>query len=361
MNIVFFVAGMNGGGAERTIASLANHYVKQGECVSIFVIGEGASFYSLDDRVNYIRLKLDEKDLVKNSTIKNMFLYAKCLKNQVPSDTDVVVAFDCRLAVVAKLALKKRVRVIGSERGNPYITKKGLQKRIPVMLSGLVDGFIFQTNGARAFYPKRTQDKSVVIPNGVFLNISQENTQDYCERDKAVCVTGNLRKMKRHDLIIEAFANAVKEFPDYKLHIYGEGEMESLIREQIASRHLQQSVYLHGKEKNVQKVLESSRIFLLASDYEGMPNGLIEAMACGCACIATDCNFGPGELIQNEKNGILIPVNDVDAMARGMTRLMSDEVYAKKLAQNARQINHTHALNEIAERYYAYFSDVLCK
>lgn len=361
MNIVFFVSGMNKGGAERVISSLSNYYIQNNDNVSIIIIGNEDSSYFLDNRVYLIKMNFDFSILYKNSSLKNMILYIKKLKDIIPGDTEILVAFDCRLAVVAKIACSAKVKIIGSERGNPYITKKGLKKRLFVLMSNILDGFVFQTQGAMKFYPKLIQKKGIVIPNGVFIKPTNACFNNYNKRNNIICATGNLRAMKRHDLLINAFEYANKINPNFKLLIYGDGEKKDKILNMIKEKKLQDKILLLGQNDDISEVLSRSKIFVLASDYEGMPNGLIEAMACGCACIATDCDFGPRELIKNNENGILVSVGNETELGKAILLLMNDLHYAEMIAKNAEKINLTHSQKIIAEKYYSYFEYVLNK
>ena len=87
--------------------------------------------------------------------------------------------------------------------------------------------------------------------------------------------------------------------------------------------------------KNILNELSKNRIFILASDYEGMPNGLIEAMACGCVCISRNCKFGPEEIIDSEENGILVKSDSEVDIAKALIRVIDDEVFAAELSNNA--------------------------
>ncbi|MBO4392671.1 MAG: glycosyltransferase, partial [Clostridia bacterium] len=313
-HIVFLTYSMQNGGTERVVSALANDFTTRGDKVTIVLLDEEKTpGYALDERIKLIYLSLGRLSKNKLQSVANMLreikAFRRCFRDIKP---DVVVAFKCKYAVMAKIASLK-TRVIGSERSNP---NRPSHKVSPWLrrLTVFTDGYIFQTQGARALYPKRTAAKSVVIPNGVFLNIPKE-IPTYESRRKVIVSTGRLIKHKRYDLIVEAFAELNKRVPEYQLHIFGKGKEEKSIVSKIKETGVEDSAFLMGVTSDIAGELLSDRIFILASDYEGMPNGLIEAMACGCACVSTDCDFGPSELIVDGENGSLVQKGSKERLA----------------------------------------------
>lgn len=356
MNILFLYGSMGKGGAERVIASLSNLLVDMGDTVNIAVSGGDGSAYPLDKRVGFHCLSVARASKSAAQAGGNLLRKMRAIRDVVKTlSPDVVVAFEPQLAVLAKLACPK-AKVIGSERSNPYLARTGLRKKLFVKLSWLADGFVFQTAGARGFYPKRTQKKSAIIPNGVFVRVP--DMVDYAAREKAVCTTGSLRAVKRHDLLISAFAEMHRVCPEYALHIYGDGPLRATLQQQIETLGLADSVTLMGNTADVGAVLTRHRIFVLSSDHEGMPNGLIEAMACGCACVSTDCNFGPSELVQSGENGVLVPIGDAKQMADALVTIAQDNALGTKLANNAQAIARELSPEQIAKRFRTYFETV---
>lgn len=357
MNILFLYGSMGKGGAERVIASLSNLLVGMGDTVNIAVLGGGESAYPLVESVGFHNLGVARKSQNAAEAGGNLLRKLRAIRGAVKTlSPDVIVAFEPQLAVLAKIACP-RSKVIGSERSNPYLARRGLRKKLFVKLSALTDGFVFQTEGARGFYPKRTQKKSAIIPNGVFVTVP-EAALPYREREKAICTTGSLRAVKRHDLLIAAFAEMRQTCPDYTLHIYGDGPLRETLQKQIEKLGLSDCVTLAGNVADVGAALTQHRIFVLTSDHEGMPNGLIEALACGCACVSTDCDFGPSELVKNGENGLLISTGDANAIAKALIALAQDEEAAETIALSAQEIAERLSPMQIAKRFRAYFESV---
>ncbi len=354
MHILFLYGSMKKGGAERVIASLSNRFVALGDKVTVAVLDGTDSAYELDARVNFLPLGIaqDSENPLQAAwnQIRKMRAVKAVYRREKP---DVLVAFDVQLAALAKLAVP-RARVVGSERANPYLARRGLRWKLFVKLSALLDGFVFQTQGAKGFYPKKTQEKSAVIPNGVFCRLPEE-IPSYSARTPSVCATGSLRHVKRYDLLLDAFARVSVPLT---LHIYGEGALMEKLKAQAESLGISDRVVFEGNCADVAQKLITHRLFVLSSDHEGMPNGLMEALACGCACVSTDCNFGPSELIRDGENGLLVPCGDAVALAQAIERLASDEGLGGAVSSAARGILTTHAPHVIANRFKEYFENI---
>ena len=115
-----------------------------------------------------------------------------------------------------------------------------------------------------------------------------------------------------------------------------------------------------GWSNDIISDLLNNKIFILTSDYEGMPNGLIEAMACGCTCISRDCKFGPAEIIDNEEDGLLIDSDSADDFAKAMIRVIEDESLAKKMSLNAyEKIKNKFNEKVMIKSFYEYINEVI--
>jgi len=197
------------------------------------------------------------------------------------------------------------------------------------------DGFIFQTDEAKDCLKDVITCESVVIPNPVnevFLNkkISKKRNHD-------IVTVGRLESPKNQKLLIDSF-NLIKDtYQDYNLRIYGPGSLKETLEKQIDTLQLNDRVFLMGNSDDVARDIIDACMFVLSSDYEGMPNALMEAMALGLPCISTDCPCGgPKYLIQNNENGVLVPVNDAEKMAEAMRKILNDSAFAKKIGENAK-------------------------
>lgn len=145
---------------------------------------------------------------------------------------------------------------------------------------------------------------------------------------------GRLEPQKNFPMLIKAFSEFRKEENDYKLVIYGEGRERRNIENLIRELHLENTVLLPGRNKDVLNCIRDCAAFILSSDYEGMPNALIEAMCMGMPVISTDCpSGGPRELIHNGENGLLVEVNNVKDMKKAMQKITDNR--SRTLGENA--------------------------
>ena len=159
------------------------------------------------------------------------------------------------------------------------------------------------------------------------------------DREKKIVAVGRVDANKNHEMIIKAFAEIASAYPDYKLIIYGEGELRQKLIEFAADLGLEGRVELPGSIANVADAIHKASVFVLSSYSEGMPNTLLEAMALGIPVISTDCPpGGPGELIDHGENGLLTPPGDCNRLAENLQKLLDNIDYAKKMGENASKV-----------------------
>lgn len=348
MKIAFVYGSLTGGGAERVISNLANRISEDYE-VSIIIFSDADSAYKLNNNIKLIRPVKFYKGTSVIERIEGFLYRCRFLRENI-KNYDCVISFDTLLATQCKL-VSPTTKVIGSERANPFFAKK-FKERLTIHLSCILNGFVFQTKGASMFYPKGIRDKSCIIPNAFWgKNIILPKYED---RDNCICASGRITAVKRYDLIIEAFEKVKEIHPEYYLKIYGAGDKEDEIRKLIKEKGMTESVTLMGWSDDIISELLKNKIFILASDYEGMPNGLIEAMACGCSCISRDCNFGPAEIIDNEKNGLLVDSDLAKDFTAAIVRVIEDKTFAEKISVDANakiraKFSETSMINKFCE------------
>ena len=358
MKICFLWGSMGIGGAERVISSLSNTFVQNDDEVCILVSDSNPSKYILDKKVKYITLGMSGENTTLVQTAKSAIKKISLIKAKMRQlDPDIIIAFHVKLAILAKVACPNRV-VIGSERSNPYKTRISNREKLIVQLSSFLNGFVFQTKGARNFYPRTVQKKSAVIPNAISISVPAD-LQKYQERSKQIVFVGRLKKEKRVDLLLKAFEAISSKHSEYHLLIYGEGREKEYLVELAKKKALANKVFFMGFTDDVATVLSKSRIFVLSSDEEGMPNTLIEAMACGCACVSTDCNFGPSELINNGVNGMLVETGNDVQIANALDKILSDERFGEYLSNNAKLISKELSMDAVAQKYKTYFTSLI--
>ena len=214
----------------------------------------------------------------------------------------------------------------------------------------MCDGVIFQTDRAAKFYSDLIECESKVIHNAVGNEwVYHEYPRDNIRN--TISAIGRLCDQKDYVTLIQAFEIVHRVYRDYNLEIYGEGPDKAKIENLIEYLNLQNCVMLKGVCKNAIQRIADTRMFVLSSKYEGMPNALMEAMGVGLPVISTDCPNGPAELIENGINGMLVPVGDVQTLAKAIIYLIENPKKAEAMGKNARTILKTHSIETQANKY----------
>ena len=364
MKIAFFYGNLLRGGAQRVISELANKFAEWGDEAILLTLDDGKSGYCLDPRVEVCGLKVagDSKNKLQSAErfIKTLTTLRRWHREERP---DVVVCFSTHLNLQLMAALwgiSNRCRIITSERANPSVRKTGLLSVIELKVIENVDGFIFQTERVSRLFSEKLRNKGRVIHNGMFSEEIPEKVIDFSNRDmKKICAVGRIDEQKAYDVMLTAFAIFHSTHSEHILTIYGDGKDEEEIKALAEELGLGQNVIFHGNRPDAVKLIKDAGMFVMTSRYEGMPNALLEAMACGIPCVCTDCDFGPAELIEDGASGLLVPVDDVRAVAAAMTRIADEPGLAQRLSQGALEVRQTHSREEICRQYHSYIEQVL--
>lgn len=351
--ILFHLNCFEQGGAERVVSNLVNNLVSDEYDIIVATQWQGEVEFPLDERVRRIHVGLRGEDERKKRLIKIMLRF-KYLRDLIKEERpDVVISFTRRpnyRALISTLGLK--VPVIPAVRQDPksYYNSIADKLLIPVLYP-MAAGCVFQTVEQMESFPKELRRRSEVILNPVnekyvnagCANAKKENEVNPVNREKTVVQSGRIVDFKNQTMLLRAFLKVHEKHPDYDLKIYGgdsfDGtweKLEAIIKENNA----EEFIHLMGPSDSLEKELPKSCVYAFSSDYEGMPNALIEAMVLGMPVVATDCPCGgPRTLICHEQNGLLIPVGDENAMAKAVNRLIEDKDLAEKLGAEARKVS----------------------
>jgi len=341
--ILFHLNCFEQGGAERVVSNLVNNLVSDEYDVIAATQWQGEVEFALDERVRRIHVGLKEEDEGKNRLVK-ILLRFKYLRDLIREEKpDVVISFTRRpnyRALISAWGLK--VPVIPAVRQDPksYYNSFADKLLIP-LLYPMAAGCVFQTAEQMESFPKGLCKRSEIILNPV--NAKYVNAAYPIYREKTVVQSGRIVDFKNQAMLLRAFLKVHEKHPDYDLKIYGgdsfDGTWENL-EMIIRKNHAEEFIHLMGPSDSLEKELPRASVYAFSSDYEGMPNALIEAMALGMPVVATDCPCGgPRTLICHEQNGLLIPVGDEKAMADAVNRLIEDRELAEKLGAKARKIS----------------------
>lgn len=345
MKITILISALSGGGAERVTCNLANYLSDVGHDVEILSMGEAVAAEPLRERVMY-------QSLLRNEEKRNFLLNngKRILRLRRYMKKQTVDAYVVMLPVTTELMLRfsklTKAPIIASERNDPTVYSRKTQKALS-SLAHRASGWVFQTVDAQSWYEPHIKNVfHRVIPNAINPSFLRDPYEG--EREKVIIGAGRLNEQKNFPLLISSFARVADKFPEYKLRIYGKGALLDSLKGLAEEKGVGDRVEFPGYVPDMPERLEKASMFVLSSDYEGMPNALMEAMASGLPCVSTDCGGGGARfLIQDGENGLLVPQRDEKAMAEAMERILSDDAFAKSLGENARKLQETLAPDKI--------------
>lgn len=339
MKIMICIGQLCKGGAERVVSNLSN-YLSNNNDVTLVIFRKTKIEYKIDNNVKVI--ELDEKEKTKFKIIRNINRFIKLNKIIKKGKYDITLSFLPKPSYIVLLLKKiRKNKVIVSVRNDPKIEYKSLLNKILMKwLYPTADGFVFQTNEAKNYFSSKIQNKSEIILNSINQDFLVDKPFDGV-RDKVIVSVGRLEQQKNQLLLIKAFGLINKKFPDYKLIIYGDGSLKAKLEKEIFKLNLTKFIELPGVENNIKSKIYKASLFVLSSDYEGLPNSLIEAMVLGVPCISTNCPCGgPKELIDDEKNGFLTEVNNVKMLAEKIEAILSGKFDLQKISINANNLKY---------------------
>ncbi|WP_311516627.1 glycosyltransferase family 4 protein [uncultured Anaerococcus sp.] len=352
MKIAFYINAIHEGGAERVMVNLANDFVNRGDEIILITSFKDNWEYPYSDKIKRYVLEENPASFSKiKRNINRVKELRKILKNERP---DCLVSFMAEpnyRAIVASLGLDNKILI--SVRNDPEKEYSGIIERfLGKNLLPLADGCVFQTKEAQEWFPKKLQRKSKIIYNTVkddFFNI-QRNVEE-----NTVVTCGRLEEQKNHKMLIDAFELVVKKCKDAKLFIYGEGSLRNELQNIIDEKELSNNIKLCGNSKDIPGVLRSADVFVLSSDYEGMPNALMEALAAGVPSISTDCPCGgPRMLIDNYKNGILTTPGNHEELGKALLQIIGNLSLKNKFSIESKNKAEVYRSSTISDMWYNY-------
>lgn len=357
MRVTYFIGSTTGGGAEHVMCELATYMSEHGHESTILTVTETEHSYPIGTRVHKATIDIKHRiPFAKSRLIIKMFkLFIFILKNK----TDMYVVF-LPETIKALMLFRPLIKVpiVVSERNNPSSYTEKTKKSM-VSEFNKADGVVYQTENAKRFYAENNsgQKNVIIIPNAITGKLPEVYTG---KRTNKIVSVGRFKEQKNFPLLIQAYAKVLSSFPDLQLVIYGEGELKKQYIKLCEVLNISDKVSFPGFVDNVTEKIKDASLFVLSSDYEGMPNALIEAMAVGLPCISTDCDGGGARfLIDSGKNGILVPVRNPDALAEGICSVISDNVYASKIGSEARKIRDKLSEENIYSVWMKYLESVV--
>lgn len=351
MKFIFMLPNMGAGGAERVVSILSRALVENGVTADIVMLLSTDVRYELHEKVGLIPMNTGSLSTMER--IKRLRQYFVEQKRQYGQVVAVPFQHNClKYALMAAVGLG--VRVVACERNDPNQKGRSLKARLAANIPYLLaDRCVFQTPDARDYYVKAVRKKGKVIENPLVLS---DDLKWRGHDSNRIVSVGRLDPQKNQKMLIDAFSAFHQKHPDYVLDIYGEGALKPELQAQIEGLGLQESVFLRGYASDIHERLTDARMFVLSSDYEGMSNALMEALAIGVPVVTTDHPIGGARmLIENGVNGLMTPVGDSAALSHAMDRLISQPEFAEALGSNGVEIRKRLDVNRIMEQWLLLF------
>lgn len=379
LQLIFAISQLKGGGAEHVMISLANYMFAKGHEVQMIVTNQkskNSDCIGLNPNINVIFLEdnitnisskrisvrtinffckffetlgLKVPHILSQKAFKN--IYGKHVKEarkvlETKEGSTVIVFLQPANQIMLKACDDIDIRLVISERGDPiryFKTRYAnffLKKYYPT-----VHGAVFQTPEAMEQYTTISTSNKCIIPNPISTRLPEPYLGD---REKVIVNFCRLARQKNLPLLIDAFEIFCESHDGYILEIIGDGELREELCEYIRTKKHADRIRLINHMDEVHLRIRKYAMFVSSSDYEGMSNSMLEAMAIGLPVICTDCPIGGARfIIKDHDNGILVPVNNAVCLANAMGELADDEELSHKISINSIKVREEQSIDKI--------------
>ena len=342
MRIAILSHGASGGGSERVCTLIANSLVEKGYEVFFYAIHSDKREYYIDERVHYVYGDCQGKN-------KGIRFIKRVLKLRHFLRKEHIDAFISFIYEEGLAAYKNRkIRKIFSLRNDPNRIQQSKKKLIESLYAD-ADQVVFQTEDAKNFFDQSISSHGVVIPNPILDNLP---TWDKDDHRKEIIAAGRLSKQKNFNMLLRAFASFSRTHEDYDLVICGEGNLLGELQALAKELGVSDKVRFPGHVEDLHERMVKSAIYVSSSDFEGLSNSMLEALAIGIPTICTDCPIGGARAyIKDGENGYLVPVNDSDSLSKKMSALADDENLCRSFSAQSQKIKDELSTLAICNRW----------
>lgn len=353
--IAFANHSLANGGAERVISLLSSHFAEAGY-ITLLICNIKADWeYPVSKNVQRFFLNENTSKFRPIAAIQRIWrLRQICKKERV----EVLVGFMSMSEYSVYATCGIRTKNIISIRNDPDMLYPGHMKKMYTrFLLSKADGAVFQTEEAKNWFPNKLQKKSTIIFNPIGESFYQKAHKPV---PNLLVATGRLHAQKNYPMLLSAFAIVRNDINDAHLEIYGKGYLEKELKNLTEKLKLGNSVVFKGQTDDIPSALSKADVFVLASNFEGMPNSLMEAMAMGIPCVATDSPCGGSRmLIGKSQRGILVPVNDKNAFAHAIVTLLKQKDLKNQLGNEAKEFATRFSLKNVAKEWESYIFQLI--
>ena len=352
MNIIYVIEDYSeNGGVERIVSDKANtlstQYHHNVTLISVYRDNRKEQF-KLDDGINLIHLDVPFAKRTNNSIIRlisrlyTIFIAILRLNKKIKGLHPDIIFFTTTLGAILLPFCRTKARKIYeshlARNFNPF-------NKLFFLTELSAERIVCLTSGdAKEYkYAKRVD----IIPN--YINDVKSHVEDYSVK-KAIAV-GRLEYQKGFDILIDCWKEIAKQYPDWKLDIYGEGSCREELQRQINSLQLGEKVKLCGRNNNIIEAYPQYSLHLMTSRFEGQGIVLIEAQACGLPSVVFNYEYGANDIIENEYNGILVEQGNCKKYIEAVMKMMSSEELRKEYGTNALTIGKCYYKENIFNRW----------
>ena len=362
-SVLFVLPRLDRGGAQKMQAFVANACVEASDFSRVLLVTthEHIVQQNLRSGVEHVSLA-DGRPVRLDGPLRRLFGYArivvrlrKLIKRMRPN---IVCAFRVKYAFIALLAcLGLQTTVVGAERGSPQHLST-FWWRFSKIVYRRCDGVVFQLEAVRQLYP-HVVSRSTVIPNP---SISPGERKRICAQDRAPVISSALARwdaLKGIDTLLRAFHMILRHHPSYSLWLFGPEDGREPYEALTQELGIAGSVSFREPVSDVATAIQATRAFVLPSRHEGIPNVLLEALGAGVPTVSCDCPpGGPRLLTGSGSRGLLVPVDDVEAMAIALDNLIGDDALSDRLSAAAFGVHDEFDQGVIARMWVDFFVQV---
>ena len=386
--VIFFIDSLGGGGAERVVSVIANAFAeKYNYDVCIAMLRKSNIAYQITDRIHLLYAEDLPQKSTKTKFITGLFrvykrirqgIYKKIMLklgkyDSIPKIDETAFYFYAKYAIPYRELLKRNkdctafgflirsniamlmaakgtgVKTVFCERNNPVRPDMPQNiMRIRDKIYHRCTSSVFQTEEEMAYYTG-IKGKKVVIPNPIkedlperFLGARRHEIVNFCR----------LSPQKNIPLLIDAFEMLLRDYPDYTLRVYGEGPEKDNLRAYIKEKHLEEKAFIEDFASDIHERIRDAVMYVSTSDFEGLSNSMIEAMAIGLPTVCTDCDGGGARMmIEDHVNGLLVPKGDKQAVYHAMKAIVEDGALSDRLSKNAEKIKIKLSVDNIVKEW----------
>jgi glycosyltransferase involved in cell wall biosynthesis len=364
MRLTLVIPSMERGGAERVMSILASSWAEKGHEVTLLTLKrEVKPAHELHPGVKLRNLGLTSEPAA-NSLLAAFRQVARirALRGAIRvSQPDLIISFMERTNVLVLVATRGLgVPVIVSERVDPRHYDIGrLWQGLRRLTYRWAAALVCQSRTSLMWFEQRIKVKGRVIPNPV-LALNERTTHPPLKNaeGRMMLAMGRLVDQKGFDLLLDAFGQLAARYPDWSLKILGDGPLRGELEARARALHLEHRAQFSGEVPDPFTVLRAADLFVLSSRFEGFPNALCEAMACGVAVVSFDCPSGPAEIVRHRIDGILVPPGDVSALIAALDLLMKDQDERDRLASRAPEVVERFSRDKVLLLWEQLFEEV---